>query len=162
MVASLCETSGRTLHLVDLENLIGDARAASSTALQVFERYLALAEWRDGDLVYVATNPALASRIVWDLRVPCHRATACGPDGADRALLNVVSPDFVARRVERLVIGSGDHIFIQRALQVRELGTGVAVVSRPASLHSGWRAHGFPVIQLGGHDDVATPARRAA
>lgn len=142
------EVNGRTLHLIDLENLVGDGAANGETALRVLAQYLDLACWREGDLAYVATNPGLASRICWDIPVQCNFRTACGPDGADHALLREAAPDFVARRVQRLVIGSGDHIFIQRALAVRDLGVGVAVVARRGSIHSGWAAWGFPAIEL--------------
>jgi hypothetical protein len=158
-MATTAETvSGRTLHLIDLENLAGDPAADPETALRTFDRYLALACWQDGDLVYVATNPALASQICWDMPIKCNFRTACGPDGADNALLRNASPEFVARRVRRMVIGSGDHIFIRRAVAVRELGVGVGVVSRPSSLHSGWVAWGFPVIELDVPDSGDTTA----
>ncbi len=82
----------RTLHLVDLENLTGDPRAYRATALGVFERYLELARWRPGDLVYVATNPWLYKRIAWEPLVPWHLEFGHGEDGADRRLLAQAAP----------------------------------------------------------------------
>ncbi len=53
-------TATRTLHLVDLENLVGDPYADGETAIAVLDRYLELAHWQAGDLVHVAVNPHLA------------------------------------------------------------------------------------------------------
>jgi hypothetical protein len=42
-----------------------------------------------------------------------------GPDGADKVLLAEADPTDVARRFDRLVIASGDHIFGALANEVR-------------------------------------------
>jgi hypothetical protein len=110
--------------------------------------YLAVSGWREGDLVALAVNPGLASSFLWELDLDCTVHTAAGEDGADLALLAHAAPEFVERRAGRLVIGSGDHIFIKRALAVRDRGVGVLVVARAASAAAGWRAHGFPVVAL--------------
>ena len=94
-------------------------------------------------------NPGLASSILWELDLDCTVHTAVGEDGADLALLAHAAPEFVERRAGRLVIGSGDHIFIARALAVRDRGVGVLVVARSGSASAGWRAHGFPVAYVG-------------
>ena len=139
----------RTLHLVDIENLAGGPDARGDEIIEIFEGYLGVAGWVPGDLVYVAANPGLAREFVWRLPVDCNVHTAHGRDGADLALLAHAAPEFVGRRAARLVIGSGDHVFIARALQARELGVGVVVVARGDSVHGGWRAHGFPVLDVG-------------
>lgn len=139
----------RTLHLVDLENLLGDGPPGD--AIAVLDRYLAVAGWRRGDLVYLACNPGLARSFVWelgDLGVECVVHTACGRNGADLALLAHAAPEFVARRAGRLVVGSGDGIFVARAAAVRDLGVDVLVVSRPGSLHGRYRHLGFRVAWL--------------
>src|SRR5438270_1347770 len=105
------------------------------------------------DLVTIAANPGLVYEFLWDLPVECAVHAANGPDGADLALLAHAAPEFVAGRASRLVIGSGDHIFIERALQARAAGVGVLVVSRPSAIHAGWRAHRFPIAAL----DAAVP-----
>lgn len=145
---SHCMPVDRTLHLVDIENLVGGPGATGDEVVAAFDRYLELAAWRPGDLVYVAANPGLAREFVWRVRVECNMHTACGPDGADLALLAHAAPEFVSRRASRLVIGSGDHIFIDRALQSRARGVGVVVVARGEAVHGGWRAHGIPVVEL--------------
>jgi hypothetical protein len=138
----------RTLHLVDLENLVGDPYADGATAIEVFERYLTASHWEPGDQVQVAVNPHLAVEVGWRLPVDCSLRTASGPDAADARLLAGAEPEFVARRFGRLVIGSGDHGFIANACAARRTGVGVLVVARPDSLASGWAAHGFPIVPL--------------
>jgi len=141
----------RTLHLVDLENLVGDPYADGVTAAAVFDQYLQLAHWEPGDLVHVAVNPHLALEIGWRLPAGCTLRTASGPDAADQRLLDQAEPKFVARRFGRLVIGSGDHGFIAHACAARTAGVGVLVVARPGSLANGWRAWGFPIATLEPH-----------
>jgi len=77
----------RTLHLVDLENLLGDPRASGDAALATLHDYCTAAGWRAGDLVYVATNPHLAARIGFDLDVSCRLHCAPGRDGVDVAVV---------------------------------------------------------------------------
>lgn len=120
----------RSLHLVDIENLVGTPRAASGVVLDTFDRYLELAGWQPHDHVIVAANPHLLARVVFDFRVPCSPHSACGRDGADRELLSFAAPEFVASRYRRLVVGSGDGIFASRAQAVRALGADVLVVAR--------------------------------
>jgi hypothetical protein len=138
----------RTLHLVDLENLVGDPYADGSTAIEVFEEYLVASHWEPGDQVQVAVNPHLALEIGWRLPVDCALRTASGPDAVDQLLLDGAEPEYVARRFGRLVIGSGDHGFIANACAARRTGVGVLVVARPDALAGGWRAHGFPIAPL--------------
>lgn len=140
--------TSRTLHLVDIENLAGGPEATGDEIVDVFDRYLDVSAWRAGDLLYVAANPWLAQEFAWRLPVECSVHTAHGRDGADLALLAHAAPEFVGRRAGRLVIGSGDHVFIARALQARALGVGVVVVARGDAVHGGWRAHNFPVLDL--------------
>jgi hypothetical protein len=136
------------LHLVDLENLAGSPQATARQALSAYIGYLRAAEWRAGDVVYLAMNPGLAKQIAWDSAVPCRLHCARGADGADLALLANAAPEFVARRFGRLVIGSGDHIFVPRASAARELGVDVLVVARSEAVSHEWRREGFVVRNL--------------
>jgi hypothetical protein len=151
-------TATRTLHLVDLENLVGDPYADGATAEATFDQYLKLAHWSPGDLVHVAVNPHLALEIGWRLSADCALRTASGPDAADHRLMDQAEPKFVARRFGRLVIGSGDHGFIAHACASRTAGVGVLVVTRPGSLANGWRAHGFPIATLDVGDEPTLAA----
>jgi hypothetical protein len=130
-------TTTRTLHLVDIENLVGDPYATKATALDALSRYLSTAGYRDGDHVVIAANPGLMAQIAFDLPVPCNVHAARGADGADRILLAQADPGFVADRYDRLVVGSGDGAFTDTALAVRDRGVPVVIVADGRSL-SGW------------------------
>jgi hypothetical protein len=123
-------TSGRTLHVVDLENLIGDPRATGAVAHDTLHRYLDAAGHIDGDHVILASNPGLVAEVAFRLDVPCSLHACKGIDGADTMLLALASPEFVARRYDRLVIGSGDGAFVSLARATRLAGVDVLVVAR--------------------------------
>jgi hypothetical protein len=123
-------TSRRSLHLVDLENLVGGPRVTGDVAHDTFHRYLERAGWQPGDHVIVASNPRVIREVGFDLAVPCNVHATRGPDGADLMLLSLAPPELVTRRYERFVIGSGDGIFAARAHAVREAGVEVLIVSR--------------------------------
>jgi hypothetical protein len=124
-------TSHRTLHLVDLENLLGDPRADADVALARFHEFLTVAGWELDDHVIIATNPWLMTKIAFDLPVPASRHAVHGRDGADTMLLSLAPTELVVKRYGRLVIGSGDGIFTSRARAVRDSGVAVDVVARP-------------------------------
>jgi hypothetical protein len=126
----------RTLHLVDIENLVGDPCASRVEALDALNDYLDLAGYREGDHLIVAANPRLIQKIAFDLHVPCNVHAATGKDGADLSLLSHAEPTWVAARFDRLVIGSGDAEFVNTALAVRDHGTPVVIVSRRNALSS--------------------------
>ena len=139
-------TSQRSLHLVDLENLVRDPRADAAPALDTFAAYLELAQWELGDHVIVATNPWLMARIAFDLPVTCSMHAVHGRDGADTMLLSLAPPQHVVKRYGRLVVGSGDAIFVHRAQAVRDGGLAVDVVARPDGCSA--RLHRFPCTFL--------------
>jgi hypothetical protein len=123
-------TAARTLHLVDLENLVGDPHATGPIVRHTFERYLELAGWVHGDHVIVASNPWMIADVAFDLTVPSSVHAAHGRDGADVMLLSLAPPELVVKRYGRLVVGSGDGIFAARATHAHDLGVRVLVVAR--------------------------------
>jgi len=104
----------RTLHLVDIENLVGEPVAWTDKNVEaVFFEYLQEANWQPGDSLVVASNPGLMGRLAFKLSAIPHRSLcATGPDAADNLLINAV-PTEIADRYGRLVVGSGDHAFTQ-------------------------------------------------
>lgn len=123
------------MHLVDIENLVGDPMAGPDAVLEGFEAFCKAAELGTFDHVVVACNPRMAGSCAWRL-ASCRVLPATGPDGADERLVSYVGVDMVIHRYHRLVIGSGDHIFADFAREVRNAGGLVWVVSRPESLSS--------------------------
>jgi hypothetical protein len=126
----MTSSTSRSLHLVDLENLLANPRASAPVALATFDQYLAVARWQSGDHVIVATNPWLMGRIAFELSVPASLHAVHGHDGADVMLLSLAPPEWVVKRFDRLVIGSGDGIFSGCARRVRRGGVAVEIVSR--------------------------------
>ena len=107
------EYLGRTLHLVDIENLLCQPPrlVTGDRAVQVFDQYLETAGWRSGDSVMIASNPKLMRRMAFQLTdFPCRMLCAWGESAADELLLGAV-PNHVETRYARVVVGSGDHIF---------------------------------------------------
>jgi hypothetical protein len=149
-------STSRTLHLVDLENLLGDPRANASDALAKLDAYLEVAHWHADDHVILATNPWLMGKIAFDLPVPVSAHAVHGHDGADMMLLSLAPPELVVKRYQRLVVGSGDGIFAGRASRVREQGVVVDVVARPDGCSS--RLRGFHCSFMPPTVDVALAA----
>ncbi len=137
----------RTLHLVDLENLLGDRRK-EAVALDGLRRYLALARWEAGDQVLVAAHPEIIRQIGFVPPVPCSLHATEGEDAADQMLLAHAPAELVARRYSRLVVGSGDGIFVDRAVAARAGQVGVAVVARADGCSSRFRRRAFPILDF--------------
>ena len=120
---------GRTLHLLDFENLCRGPERISSVADAIASEYRELVDVSSADHVVIGVNPAnaISSSHVFP---GCRFVTGHGPDGADLALLGVVNDiRWVARRFDRVVIGSGDHCFVPLATDLGNLGVVVMVVA---------------------------------
>ena len=132
--------SGRTLHVLDVENLAGTPHLTEADAGWVIRRYRAQVGVADNDLSVIACNPKAA----YDVRPAWPDAllrTRAGENGADLALLDELYPGDVARRFARVVLATGDHIFSTAAWQLRHAGVVVAVaVGRGALAHDLRRA----------------------
>lgn len=146
----------RVLHLVDLENLLGGSERDPGEVLTAWEAYEQSSDMAAGDHVIVGTGPRLAS-VAWFV-LPAERVRLVlgrGVDGGERAILEVIDEATVVRSYDRLVIGSGDHAFIEVALSAHRSGVEVWVVSRRQSLCGDLRraadhAHGLyrPAVAL--------------
>jgi hypothetical protein len=125
--------AGRTLHLLDVENLAGGTWSgpeAVAPALDAYRRSVGVAE---ADHVVIGSGPtlAVAAKLAWP---GSQVVVGRGVDGADRALLRTVDPAFVAARFDRVVIGSGDHAFAGVVSALRARGVAVCVVAAGPSL----------------------------
>lgn len=124
---------GRTLHLVDLENLAGGSGVGLSEVDDALHRYERVVRFRTGDHRIVACARRLAypakNRRQGALVKAVH-----GVDGADRALLAEASPAFVRSHYDRVVVASGDHGFAPLVVELDAAGVDICVVSRRESL----------------------------
>jgi len=73
---------------------------------------------RERDHAIVASNPALAFEVA-EAFPTAKQLVRRGTNGADDALLEAIDPADAARRFSRVVIGSGDGAFIDRARELR-------------------------------------------
>jgi hypothetical protein len=126
--------AGRTLHLVDIENLLGDPWATGPRVATAYEDALAAGGYREGDLVFVACNRWMVRELAFVPHTQCRLLVAHGADGADLALLAQAAPEWVAKRFDRMVVASGDGIFAARARACAELGVQVEVVRGASSV----------------------------
>lgn len=125
----------RTITLVDLENLLAEARTQPTRAwkpiLDAFR--MALAPYGP-NLLVVGTGPSLlfSARLVFpEARLVLGR----GVDGADLALLNACKDvRHMSQRFDRFIVASGDGIFAERAASMVAAGLEVGVISQPQCL----------------------------
>ncbi len=125
---------GRSLYLVDIENLTGSPWPTCAEAGAAIDELTRLVPSNPGDHVVVGASRVLGLDVKrwWpDVRV----VTGAGPHGADLALLDVVADTrWIAARYDRIVVASGDHIFVPAVEALRRRGAVVGVVSRAGSL----------------------------
>lgn len=136
----------RSLHLIDVDNLLGDPRTTDQTRVSLlFDEYRHVADFQFGDLAVVATgcnaDHVLAVELAWP---SARHARRSGPDGADLALLDEVEWAVASGRFGRVVLGSGDAIFLHAVERLLAADLVVEVVSRSRSLARGLaaRMHG--------------------
>lgn len=137
---------GRTLHLIDIENLAGADRAFADlvAAAEAYKRSITV---HPGDHIVIGCDRSLllAAKVAF----PGARVVpGCGPDGADRALLACEGVDDIARRYDRVVIGSGDHVFCGLVARLRQKGVAVCVVCRREALSRDLKRTAGLVIDL--------------
>lgn len=123
----------RTLHLIDIENLMGGPRRGPSAVETSWHLYKQRVGVGANDHVVTASNGALALDV--GLRIRGQHLIGNGPDGADRALLRRISDtNWIALRYERVIVGSGDGIFVDAVRELTRNGIRVGVASRRDAL----------------------------
>lgn len=125
---------GRTLHLIDLENLCGGPAQIEAEKYTVADLYQIQAGIAQDDHVVVASNPSSLVHC-FDAFPGSRLVGRHGPDGADSALLDVLRDvDWIAQRYDRVIVGSGDHCFAPSATALRVRGILVGVIAREGSV----------------------------
>jgi len=137
----------RTLHLVDIENLVGTGLPTEWEVAMIRQAYASRVGIGEMDQVVIGCNhKALPSA---GLGWPGARyLVRSGPDGADTELLAVISGENVAARFTDIVIGSGDGAFTSAAAALGSAGPKVTVVSRRTGLARTLRLAAQSVIYL--------------
>ena len=123
----------RRLHLVDIENLVGDPLPSLSQVRRALGLYTGCLAFGAMDQVEVASShlTLLNAALGWP---HARYRVRSGPDGADLALLDVLRHENIAQRFTHVAIGSGDHLFAEEAARLAAQGVWVSVVSRRRGL----------------------------
>lgn len=138
----------RALHLVDIENLSGGPRATAGWFTTSLREFAAVAEVGETDQVVMAADRGVFARTAFGVDRRVRYRFGTGPDGADHALLDAAPTDWVVDRFDRLVVGSGDHIFADLVADVGRRGCDTVVVARPAQLAGRLRRAAAAVREL--------------
>ena len=130
------EGQQRSLHLVDIENLLSDPLCEDTVYIEAtISDYKCLSNWRAGDQVLVAANRWLSKKLAFSLQDwACRLFTAQGPDGADLRLIEEGAQEKLLSQFDQLVVGSGDGIFAETVALSRKLGLKSVTVSRSRNL----------------------------
>lgn len=132
---------------MDVDNLLGDPRDATPASIRgALAAYRIASGYGRCDLVVLATNHAIGVEVstAWP---GARLLVRSGKDGADLALIEEAR-SMPTGRVTRVVVGSGDHIFIDVVNELHAAGLQVSVVSRPLSLARALRRAADVVIDL--------------
>jgi len=126
------ERRHRSLHIIDIENLVGEehARGDEETFQRVIQDYTAASGMREEDPVMVGCHPGLVFVAQRTLGQRGQIFARRGENGADLALLEALDPTFLASRFHLVTVGSGDHIFAPVIAELVELGVHVTVIGR--------------------------------
>jgi len=140
--------AGRTLHLVDIENLVGGAMASPELLRCTVQHYHETTPVKVGDLVVLAAGPTLAfeAGMAWP---SAKLVIGRGLDGADKALLERASDiEWISTHFDRVILGSGDGIFASTLAAIQDRGVATGVVARPFTCSFKLRRHASFLVSL--------------
>jgi hypothetical protein len=134
LTASVTRVTGRAVHLVDVENLLGTCRPTTAAVAALVSDYVTVARVAMADLVIVACSHITFLGVAWAWSPSARLLVRSGPDGADLALIEVITAEGLPGRFDRVVVGSGDGVFAEHLASIQAYGLHATVVSRPESL----------------------------
>ena len=122
----------RTLHLIDIENLVGCGKVTAEAVAQVRRRYMSASKAEINDTYCIAAHPINRNALLEGWRGASYLYRK-GKDGADQALLNIYWGLQSPERFQRIVLGSGDFIFWQLLEDAKRVGITIEVLARKGS-----------------------------
>ncbi len=128
----------RTLHLVDIENLIGTASLTTEVVGQCRSEYEGNYFGPRDQITIACSHHAYAS-VAWGWQKRRLLPPRSGKDGADLALLDVIAFEPIVGQFGYVVVASGDGIFTDAVSWLAQQGVDVTVVARPESLSNSLR-----------------------
>lgn len=140
---------GRSVHLLDIENMLGAGEIEVSAINAVFAVYREQVPMTDQDLVVVgvSSSEGLLAIALSDLR-NCRPLFRPGKDGADLALQEVLDTEELEKRFSTVHVGSGDGGFASSISALAGRGAEIVVVARPESLSKRLRLAAHRTIEL--------------
>lgn len=140
--------NGRRLVVVDIENVVGGAVQtveAVSRAAEVLRSALGLT---GDEQVVIGTSHygMLSTGLGWD--GPRRLVMRSGTDGADLALLEVLTEERVEDRFEEIALVSGDGIFAETLAALAKRGMRTTVVARAGHCSARLRLAAFKTVLL--------------
>jgi hypothetical protein len=146
---------GRTLHLIDIENLAGTGLPTAREVRDLRDAYASRVGIGPLDHVVIACNH-LAIKAAGYCWPDARYLVRSGPDGADLALLDVIKHENVAGRFTSVAIASGDHAFTMDTSLLGAAGCEVTVVARYGHLAKSLElAAGRRVVYIDSHNTVS-------
>ena len=118
-------TDGRALHLLDVEYLGLGPWVTADDLTRVLDRYRLVADWHVGDHLVGAASHFVYGRIAFDCPGVRLLPAGGGPDAADLRLIDEATQVIDLTRYDRVVVGSGDHVFGIVADAAHDLGVEV-------------------------------------
>lgn len=124
----------RELHLIDIENALGDPRFTAEDVAAFRDSYISqMRPARDAQVV-IATSSREGQFEVAAGWPGARTVFRLGRDGADRALISVALEEDVTARYGNVVFTTSDKIFTPTVTALREAGVSVAVVAGRGSV----------------------------
>ena len=123
----------RKLHVIDVENLIGHGEIRTAEASHCRDTYEQMGLVGPRDHVVVACNPYIGLDVgsCWQ---PGRLLVRHGHDGADHALIQVLTTEGVEERFTEVVVASGDGVFTDVVAWLQTHDVEVTVVAAARSL----------------------------
>ena len=124
----------RTAYFLDLDNLAGSGRPSKEQIEEVLKSFEAEFQPERSDQVFCCGTHTSA---MWAgfARPGYVTRSGVGRDGADRRILEMADPSFLATRFQKVVIGSGDGAFAELVEELRANGLEVELMTGRGRIH---------------------------
>lgn len=142
---------GRTLYVVDVENMVGSCELTAAEVIRVQARICSAVRPENGDHTVIAASHHNATAAYFGWVGPVQRLARSGKDGADTVLLEAISDiAWIAGHYDQIVLASGDHIFANAVAALKAARVRVIVIAPDTGLSARMRlAAGPNLVRLG-------------
>jgi len=125
--------TGRRLVLVDIENALGQPMNDTTHVARIQQSIAEAIGLGSDEQVVIGSSHygAISAKLGWG-GAP-RLVVRSGPDGADLALLEVLTTEQIEKRFTEVVLVSGDSIFTDTVAWLGSVGVRVTIATRPES-----------------------------